>query len=74
MLLRTDRPGFAMNGTLADRVLNFASLPDVDSVWVAGNARKRKGQMIGVDWAKLKADVATAQERIGSLAASITFT
>lgn len=74
VLLRTDRIGFAMGGTLADRVLNFASLPDIDSVWVQGTARKRHGQMIGVDWAKLKSDVATAQERIGSLAASITFT
>jgi hypothetical protein len=30
--------------------------------------------MIGVDWAKLKSQVAEAQKRIGSLAASITFT
>jgi len=30
--------------------------------------------MIGVDWASLKSQVAEAQERIGSLAASITFT
>jgi hypothetical protein len=54
-------------------VLNFASLPDVDSVWVAGVARKRSGQMIGVNWAKLKSDVADAQEQIGALAATITF-
>jgi cytosine/adenosine deaminase-related metal-dependent hydrolase len=73
VLLRTDRIGFAMQGTLADRVLNFASLPDVDSVWVVGLARKRSGQMIGVNWAKLKSDVADAQEQIGALAASITF-
>jgi len=74
VLLRTDRIGFAMQGSLADRVLNYGSLSDVDSVWVAGTARKRKGQMIGVDWAKLKSDVAEAQKRIESLAASITFT
>ena len=74
VLLRTDRIGFAMQGTLADRVLNFASLADVDSVWVAGTARKRHGEMLGVDWADLKAQVAEAQKRIGSLAASITFT
>jgi len=30
--------------------------------------------MIGVDWAKLKSQVAAAQKRIGPLAASITFT
>lgn len=74
VLLRTDRIGFAMQGSLADRVLNFGSLSDIDSVWVAGTARKRNGQMIGVDWAKLKSQVAEAQKRIGPLAASITFT
>jgi cytosine/adenosine deaminase-related metal-dependent hydrolase len=74
VLLKTDRIGFAMQGTLADRVLNFAALADIDSVWVAGAARKRNGQMIGVDWSKLKSQVAEAQKRIGPLAASVTFT
>jgi cytosine/adenosine deaminase-related metal-dependent hydrolase len=74
VLLRTDRIGFTMLGSLADRVLNFASLADVDSVWVAGQARKRNGQMIGVNWGDLKSQVAEAQKRIGPLAASITFT
>ena len=74
VLLRTDRIGFASLGSLADRVLNFASLADIDSVWVAGTARKRNGHMIGVDWPNLKSQVIEAQERIGSLAASITFT
>lgn len=74
VLLRTDRIGFASLGSLADRVLNFASLPDIDSVWVAGTARKRNGRMIGVDWTGLKSDIASAQQRIGNLAASITFT
>lgn len=74
VLLRTDRIGFASLGSLADRVLNFASLADIDSVWIAGKARKRNGQMIGVDWAKLKAAIVEAQERIGPLAGSITFT
>ena len=30
--------------------------------------------LIGVDWASLKSHVAEAQERIGQLAASLTFT
>ena len=54
--------------------LNFASLSDIDSVWVAGLARKRNGEMIGVHWAKLKSEIAEAQARIGPLAASVTFT
>jgi cytosine/adenosine deaminase-related metal-dependent hydrolase len=74
VLLRTDRAGFASLGSLADRVLNFASLADIDSVWVAGKARKRHGEMLDVDWPKLKAEVADAQARIGPAAASITFT
>ncbi len=74
VLLRTDRIGFASLGSLADRVLNFATLPDVDSVWVAGQAKKRNGEMLGVDWAKLKSQMIEAQNRIGSLADSITFT
>jgi len=75
VLLRTDRIGFASLGSLADRVLNFASLADIDSVWVAGRARKRHGEMLGgVDWASLKSQVVEAQTRIGANAASITFT
>lgn len=74
VLLRTDRFGFPEAGTLADRVVNFASLPDIDSVWVRGTARKRNGQMLGVDWATLKKKVTEAQERLAREAATITFT
>jgi hypothetical protein len=66
--------GFGMQGSLADRVLNYASLADVDSVWVSGQARKRHGKMIDVDWASLKAQIAAAQARFGPQAESITFT
>ncbi len=74
VLLRTDRMGFAMQGTLADRVLNYASREDIDSVWISGQAKKRNGKMIGVDWPELKAQVAAAQARFGPLADTITFT
>jgi cytosine/adenosine deaminase-related metal-dependent hydrolase len=74
VLLRTDRIGFAMQGSLADRVLNFASLADIDSVWVAGTIRKQNGQMIGVNWPNMKARQLAIQERIGPLAESIRFT
>lgn len=74
VLLRTDRMGFASAGTLADRVVNFASLPDIDSVWVRGTARKRNGQMIGIDWASLKKQVSEAQQRIDRQADTITLT
>lgn len=74
VLLRTDRIGFARQGSLADRVLSFASTQDIDSVWIAGRARKRGGAMLGVDWPKLRAQVAAAQDRFGPQAESITFT
>ena len=74
VLLNTSRIGFAMQGSLADRVVNFASREDVDSVWIGGEARKRHGEMIGVSWATLKSQIEAAQARFGPEAASITFT
>ena len=74
VLLRTDRIGFAMQGSLADRVVNHAAREDIDSVWISGDAKKRNGEMIGVDWADYKAQIAAAQARFGPLTESITFT
>jgi len=74
VLLRTDRFGFAMMGNLADRVVNFAALPDIDSVWMAGRAVKRDGQMIGVDWPRLKSRIESIQERVEAQVATISFT
>lgn len=74
LLLRTDRIGFAMMGSLADRVVNFAHWQDVDSVWVAGQARKRNGAMIGVDWKAVKQRTRALQQRVIPLAKSIIFT
>lgn len=74
VLLRTDRIGFAPAGSLADRVLNFASKPDIDSVWVAGTLRKTGGQMIGVDWRAYKQQVRDLQNYVFAQAETITFT
>lgn len=74
VLLRTDRAGFPLFGPLAERVVNFANGQDIDSVWVAGVARKRGGKMLGVDMAALKLKQAEAQVRAAKLAATITFT
>jgi cytosine/adenosine deaminase-related metal-dependent hydrolase len=73
VLVSTDRIGFGMAGSLADRVLTFATTTDIDSVWIFGKARKRHGKMLGIDWTKLKAQLVEAQERVGRLAATITF-
>lgn len=74
VLLRTDRFGFAMMGSLADRVVNFAHWQDVDSVWVGGAARKRNGAMAGVDWRAAKAKARAMQQRVMPQAKSIIFT
>jgi cytosine/adenosine deaminase-related metal-dependent hydrolase len=71
VLLSTDRIGFGMAGDLADRVVTFANTSDIDSVWIAGKARKRHGKMLGVDWPKLKSDLVEAQDRVARRAATI---
>ncbi|WP_088141345.1 amidohydrolase family protein [Achromobacter xylosoxidans] len=71
LLLSTDRIGFGMAGSLADRVVTFACTADIDSVWIAGQARKRHGKMLGVDWPALKKRLVQAQERVGRQAATI---
>ena len=71
VLLNTDRIGFGKMGGLADRVVTFARTTDIDSVWIAGQARKRHGEMIRVDWASLKARLHEAQERVEQKVASV---
>lgn len=73
VLLRTDRLGFAAGGSLADRVVNFAALQDIDSVWIMGKPRKRHGKMIDVDWASVKAQLAKAKARYQPIADSVKF-
>ena len=72
VLLSTDRVGFPMAGTLADRVLNFVTQSDVDSVWIAGELRKRNGIMLGVDMKNLEQQRREAQIKVGEKASQIT--
>lgn len=74
VMLDTGRFGFGSMGSLADRVVNFAGLQDIDSVWVAGRLRKTGGAMIDTDWRALKARCALMQQRLMAQAASIIFT
>jgi len=73
LLLDTGRIGFPTVGSLADRVVNYANQPDIDSVWIAGVARKRHGKMIGVDLAALKGRITEASTRINRAGATINF-
>ena len=73
VLLSTDRIGFGTMGSLADRVVTFSQTSDVDSVWIAGQARKRHGEMLGVDWAALKARLGEAQERVDRKIATVNW-
>lgn len=74
VLLRTDRMGFANLGSLADRVLNFAAMEDIDSVWVSGRRVKRNGAMVDVDWAHARRRTVDIQERVFALAETINLT
>ena len=71
VLLNTDRIGFGMLGSLADRVVTFASTADIDSVWIAGQAKKRHGKMLGVDWPSLKTRLRESQERVQQKIATV---
>lgn len=71
LLLRTDRLDFPTVRPLAERVANYASYSDLDSVWIAGVARKRHGRMIGVDLAALKSRMTTMTARLQSELESI---
>ena len=73
VLLKTDRIGFGAMGGLADRVVTFANTSDIDGVWIAGQARKRHGEMLGVDWVSLKARLHEAQERVEEKAATVNW-
>nr|WP_314435442.1 amidohydrolase family protein [uncultured Brevundimonas sp.] len=74
LLLKTDRLSFPIYGLLAERVANYSNGQDLDSVWIAGVARKRNGQMVGVDVANLKERVNAASRRIIEAGDTITFT
>lgn len=73
LLVKTDRATFGRLGTLAERVVTFAAREDIDSVFIAGKARKRHGQLVDVDMPALMQKVYAAQDRYGPLAATIKF-
>ena len=73
VLLSTDRFGFGTLGSLANRVVTFASREDIDSVWIAGQAKKRHGEMLGVDWSSIKARLQEAQDRVHQKMDTITW-
>lgn len=73
VLLNSVRSGFGRAGTLAERVVMFASAADVDSVWIAGVPRKRHGALTGVNQEAIGQELARAQDRVGARARTITF-
>lgn len=74
LLIRTDAYRFGTQGTLADRVLNYAYRADIDSVWISGVRRKAKGQMIGVNWEGFKQPRAEAISHVLKVASTIKLT
>jgi cytosine/adenosine deaminase-related metal-dependent hydrolase len=74
VLVATDRFNFPQIGGLADRVVNFARMEDIDSVWVAGRMLKHRKKMIGIDWTALKRRMREVQDRVEAQGKTITFT
>lgn len=74
LLLRTDRMSYPVFGLLAERVANYSNGEDLDSIWIAGVARKRHGEMVGIDMVSLKARMNAASRRIIEQGDTITFT
>ncbi len=74
LLLKTDRISYPVFGLLAERVANYTNGSDLDSVWIAGVARKRHGQMVGIDMIDLKRRMNAASQRIIAQGDTITFT
>jgi cytosine/adenosine deaminase-related metal-dependent hydrolase len=74
LLVRTDAYRFGPQGSLADRVLNYAYRADIDSVWISGVRRKAKGEMIGVNWESFKRQRAEAIQHVLQVASTITLT
>ena len=64
ILVRTDSIHMSpMNDPIAALVF-YASASDVDSVWVAGQPRKRRGELVDVDWPKLRDELESSRDRI----------
>jgi 5-methylthioadenosine/S-adenosylhomocysteine deaminase len=64
VMVRTDSVAvFPVSNAIA-AVVQAAERSSVDAVMVAGAFRKRDGQLVGVDVAKLRSEVETARERL----------
>lgn len=74
VLLRTDRDFFPAMGDVAEKVFLYASVSDVDSVWVGGTPRKRNRRLVDFNWAKSRDEAGLRSERIMGLARQVNVT
>lgn len=74
VLFGTDRLGLPQLVDPVTAIVGYGSSADIDSVWVAGVARKRNRKMVGIDMAALKARAMRDGERIGAAAQAISLT
>jgi cytosine/adenosine deaminase-related metal-dependent hydrolase len=64
ILVRSDGIHMApMNDAIAALVF-YATAHDVDTVWVAGRAVKREGELVGINWPKLRGELEESRDRI----------
>ena len=64
ILVRTDSIHMSPVNDPVAALVFYANASDIDSVWVAGRARKRGGTLVGVDWPKLRDDLTRSRDRI----------
>src|SRR6266852_2155715 len=64
VMLRTDRPSIWPLNNAAGAVVNLMTPADVDTVLIAGKARKWRGSLVGVDMARFLRQVEEARDAV----------
>ncbi len=64
IMVRTDSAAIFPVGNAIGTIVQAAERSDVDTVMVAGEIRKRAGKLVGVDVAKLRAEVSASREHL----------
>lgn len=64
VLLRADGLNMPPTGDLAERVMHYAGIHNIDSVWVAGRLLKHAGRLVGLDWAQTRPKMLAAREHV----------
>lgn len=64
LLTRLDSVGMAPVADPIAALVFYANANDIDSVWINGVARKRGGQLVGIDWAATRKRLVASRDNI----------